>query len=163
MRLTHKIKFVTIHQLMALASPSSEYLSLAERQDWIYASKSSCTCLYLTCPCTGIDVGQSYNLWPCSKHFKLNFMSTQLWQRRAQISLYNKTTEDGNILPTWDILSRCLASSLSLAFWKWACSFSSPGVSRYLSTASGVLAAVVGTRKETGRQDEKRNRMLNLC
>lgn len=31
---------------------------------------------------------------------------------------------------TWDILSRCLASRLSLAFWKWACSFSSAGVSR---------------------------------
>lgn len=60
---------------------------------------------------------------------------------------------------TWDILSRCLASSLSLAFWKWACSFSSPGVSKYLSTASGVLAAVVGTEvKFWGGEREGRGR-----
>lgn len=57
---------------------------------------------------------------------------------------------------TWDILSRCLASSLSLAFWKWACSFSSPGVSKYLSTASGVLAAVVGTEVKYGAGERKR-------
>lgn len=67
--------------------------------------------------------------------------------------------KDGRTTLTWDILSRCLASSLSLAFWKWACSFSSPGVSRYLSTASGVLAAVVGTIKQKGRRFEKRNRI----
>lgn len=56
---------------------------------------------------------------------------------------------------TWDILSRCFASSLSFAFWKWECSFSSPGVSRYLSTASGVLAAVVGTRNRNLQKKAK--------
>lgn len=49
---------------------------------------------------------------------------------------------------TWDIFSRCLASRLSLAFWKSECSWSSPGDSRYWSTASGGLGAMVGTGEQ---------------
>ena len=78
-------------------------------------------------------------------------------QRQIQISQYGRA-KGQRATRTWDILSRCLASSLSLAFWKWACSFSSPGVSRYLSTASGVLAAVVGTITQKERRFKESDR-----
>ena len=80
-------------------------------------------------------------------------------QRQGQIQISQCGRAKGwTATGTWDILSRCLASSLSLAFWKWACSFSSPGVSRYLSTASGVLAAVVGTITQKERRFKESDR-----
>lgn len=62
--------------------------------------------------------------------------------------------------PTWDNFSLCLASRLSFALWKSPCSLSSPGESRYWSTASGGLGARVGTRrtrKDNGRGDQIQN------
>ncbi|TNN63653.1 hypothetical protein EYF80_026189 [Liparis tanakae] len=48
-------------------------------------------------------------------------------------------------LQSLHLLLEVLRIQLSLAFWKSECSLSSPGDSRYRSTASGGLGATVGT------------------
>lgn len=116
-------------------------------------------------------LGRSQKGSKCCVYSTANCQGTWMksWERRWRIThhLTDKFTHFGikKSPLTWDILSRCLASSLSLAFWKWACSFSSPGVSKYLSTASGVLAAVVGTDVKFGdgeREGREKKRISTL-
>ena len=105
----------------------------------------------VTKPPPPLTPGHSLVTGPLGRQRQRQIQISQQKQRQIQISQHGRA-KGWRATRTWDILSRCLASSLSLAFWKWACSFSSPGVSRYLSTASGVLAAVVGTITQKERR-----------
>lgn len=98
-------------------------------------------------------LGLSLCFFPLSHHL---YVKSHIGNR-SSLSLLRKKTS-GFVMSerrkhTCDILSRCLLSRLSFAFSKSACSLSSPGASRYLSTASGGLGAIVGT---TGKQREGR-------